>query len=419
MLSTRSARSRWKGFFRHLVLCIAACRPLAGSASGSDADFQVWMSSGFASQEREDYGAAAKAFATALRIRPGDPRAEGALGSEYRKMDRCAEAVGLLEDSLRHEPGNVLGFEDLAWCYRALGRLEDASSTLARAKKAAPRAKELYIWEGYFWADSQGIGPKTIKSFKQALAVDPEDPESNRHVGQYYLDIGDPARAKPYLEKSISQYIERKRYGEAGDAVDRLNRIDHDAAAMARAASLYERDLPNLHPGLVRQLAEIYLWQGRSGKASALYRDALTRCARTRACGHEGRAALLLGLAKSLQVQRRPAAAEAALDSALVHIRDIKNDQWHLRLAELYRAGDLYGLLGLQSKSEDCYRRIISVPDQQLPAGEVRSIFCGALVAEARWCLQSGRRKEAATLRARARALVDSSGKQLCAVEKE
>lgn len=49
----------------------------------------------------------------------------------------------------------------------------------------------------------QGLDEYALTCFKQGLSIAPDSPDANRHLGFYYLKIGDKTHAKEYLTRSF------------------------------------------------------------------------------------------------------------------------------------------------------------------------------------------------------------------------
>jgi len=98
--------------------------------------------------------------------------------------------------------------------------LKKAQSAIEKALAAAPQEAEVhalqgYIYTGNIWSDPQAEGPqyapKSIASYKQAMALQEDNPRPYHLMGVHLFYTpefwgGGPAAALPYLEKANERF---------------------------------------------------------------------------------------------------------------------------------------------------------------------------------------------------------------------
>ena len=97
---------------------------------------------GVAAFNREDYGAALRAFEAIAREDPSDPQVYLYIGSTLVATGRLEEARAALERSLRLEPRNERALMELGRVHALANRLDDAVASLSRAIEINPEFAE-------------------------------------------------------------------------------------------------------------------------------------------------------------------------------------------------------------------------------------------------------------------------------------
>jgi Flp pilus assembly protein TadD len=82
----------------------------------------------------------------------GDARGCYLLGETLREMERYREAVYPLRRSLELIPDDVHVAMALGWCYKRIGRLEDAIATLEQAVSIEPGEATLHYNLACYWS---------------------------------------------------------------------------------------------------------------------------------------------------------------------------------------------------------------------------------------------------------------------------
>ncbi len=158
---------------------------------------QVEFYLGLALYESADYAAAASALEHFRRSYAGDPRAMHLHALCLLKLDRLAEGVSLLEQSVRRNQDNLAGLVTLATSYIALQRLEEASQLLHGPLKDL-QSPEALLARGML-LNAQGRYLEAEKALRDGLALNPKLPTLRSQLGYTLMLLGDyPAAAREF-----------------------------------------------------------------------------------------------------------------------------------------------------------------------------------------------------------------------------
>ena len=131
----------------------------SGPESGSEAS---------TNKSRALMNASEDAINRAMQLDPGSVRARMILGESLRIAERYSEAIREYKAATEQQPGLAPAWAGLATSYSASGDEENA-----------------------------------LKAAAQALALDPNDADTNALVAAVYLHQGDYAKAKPYAARAL------------------------------------------------------------------------------------------------------------------------------------------------------------------------------------------------------------------------
>jgi spermidine synthase len=193
-----------------------------------------------------EYDEALQEALMARRINPEHGRARSVLynvlGSHISRAEalrgegKLREAVELLREVLRADPGSPSALVELGLIYRQTGQLERAAETIRRAVEAVPNFAEAQRALGLVNMD-RGRYEAAAQSLQRATEINPSD-----------------ARAHYYLAVALRQ----------------LGRLEEARAALEASVQLAPRALP---PRM--ELAAVYEELGRPGKAAAYLQEVL------------------------------------------------------------------------------------------------------------------------------------------------
>jgi arylsulfatase A-like enzyme/Flp pilus assembly protein TadD len=141
-----------------------------------DTDPEPWDSLGIAEWRRGEYQKAKTYYEKALSLDPTYALAAANLGALYftlygerdRKPENLVRAIEYYQKAVETDPGMNLGYRGLGVALKTAGRLPEAAAA----------------WE-------------------RAVALDPSDAFSTISLGEAYLDLGDKAKARKFLERYL------------------------------------------------------------------------------------------------------------------------------------------------------------------------------------------------------------------------
>ncbi len=211
---------------------------------------------------RNDYlNKAIDNYKEAIKADPETPLLTEELSDLYIQSGRLREAQTDAEEALRQNPNDVPARRLLARVYtKQIGDQQQNRIDESMLKKAieqyqkivelAPKDVDSLVMLGRLQKISQN-SEGAQKSYKQALAVDPENEDALTGLAMVYLDLGQNAEASDILkklaDKSPSQrslrqlasaYEQMKEYGLAAETLNRaLSMNPPDAADLKRAVA--------------------------------------------------------------------------------------------------------------------------------------------------------------------------------------
>jgi len=228
--------------------------------------------SGLALLRQGKISEAAKAFRTALLLKPDDVDAHYALGVALSHMDRehFPEAVDQFLEVLRLKPDDVDARVDLSSILAREGDSAAATTQLEQAIRLAPTNPDLFILLGKARLDFNDY-PQAIKSFEKASDLNPQLGAAHYGLGLAFARQHDNARAIQEFRRALElNPRDAFSYVELGEIY--LNTADlKEAERNLREAVNLRPDLAKPHVGL----GKVYQRENAPDKAEAAYRDAL------------------------------------------------------------------------------------------------------------------------------------------------
>ncbi|MCS6969481.1 MAG: tetratricopeptide repeat protein [Planctomycetota bacterium] len=228
---------------------------LAATASPLDAA-DYWFNLGTARERLGLYADARRAYESALQIQAQHAAAHYNLGSLYlgplaEEPEALSKAIAHLEAARSAEPRLAVAWVNLGLAYERADRPADAEAALTRALELAVGAERLQVrWQRVRWYLRQ-VPPRRLAARDELLAIlneQPDFPEANGLLGQYYFQIGDYDQALRYLTREIE--------GPAFDAKSPVDRECHYLLALiytdhrpdAQRATTHASAYYQLHP---------------------------------------------------------------------------------------------------------------------------------------------------------------------------
>ena len=151
----------------------------------------------------------------------GDPYAIFGLARVALQSGRRDEGRRLIEQLVRESPdfppghsfyaemlaadGDVAGARQQRWLAREAGRFRDADDPWLQGLNASCHdPKRLYVLATVDYQTSQsGHG---VKLFQKAIELAPEEPDGYEQLGDLYLKLGEPEKARVTLEEGLRRY---------------------------------------------------------------------------------------------------------------------------------------------------------------------------------------------------------------------
>ena len=245
-------------------------------------------------------GLAEEALRAAMRIAPNDASISIELARVLSRSDRVAQAITLLEDTVKRQPQSVPAREGLIGAYLAAGNLQAAHGAAEELEKLQPKSASGFYYAGLVAAREQHLD-ESKHDLEAALKLQPERLDVLASLarvesaqGAYDSAIG---RVRTALEQHHddtelltllgSLYFQRKDFVQAAAAFDRTRELNpgswqpHRNLALVKLATNdvngaldeYQAALA-LAPGepqLVADAARVYEKQGKVDEAIGRY----------------------------------------------------------------------------------------------------------------------------------------------------
>jgi Flp pilus assembly protein TadD len=232
------------------------------------------LSLGSAFFQRGYYDQALLSFQIALRDDPSSAEAQYSVGSVYLKLDKNAQARASFEQSVKltaNYPDTVPNaWNNLGLLATRDGRTAEAIGHFQEALRVSPD----------YWIALENLGnayrqqrrwDEARATLERAVAMRPQDPETNYSLAMVYAQTDDTARAYQYLQAALKL---RPDYPEALNNLGILflrTRRRNDAVAKfeesIRVAPEFDQSYLNL--------ARVYSLEGAPDKARAVLLDLL------------------------------------------------------------------------------------------------------------------------------------------------
>ena len=173
---------------------------------------------------------------------------------EHQKF---AEGAAILEESVKHVPGNAQLELALGVACYGLRRFDDAAAAFLRTIEIAPDAEQPYTFLGKILDQIPNQLPRVTEKFAAYEAAHPTAQAYLLHAKALDAQSVQPETALHLLEKSIAlDATGSGTHFELGTVLDRLNRFPEAAAAFEKAAQLNPNDAPT-HYRLARDYDRI------------------------------------------------------------------------------------------------------------------------------------------------------------------
>ena len=219
------------------------------------------------------FGALAQAeqlYRQALQNRPGDAELWAGLGRVCQALGRPDEAVTSLRRALALRPADGVLSNDLGVALMEQGRLDEALDCLRAATRLRLDYPEAHHNQGIVRI-RQGDPDGAALCFRRALALQPDDPVASCHLGDALAVLGEYDQAVECYRRAVQLRPELDQaWLNLGHALRGLGQHDEAVSCYERAARLRPED-----PGPLAELAAMLMHRGELEAAVARYEQAL------------------------------------------------------------------------------------------------------------------------------------------------
>ncbi|HSZ59792.1 MAG TPA: tetratricopeptide repeat protein [Tepidisphaeraceae bacterium] len=198
--------------------------------------YHAWNNLGMVLLSREQFAAAAEAFAKALPSGQAEPFNN--LGNALQGLRRFKEAVDAYQQALQLKPGYAEALCNLASALRELGRLDEASVAAKRAVLLRPDMLEarlalaLTCLKGRQWQQA-------VETLQTVLRIDPNHAGAHCYLGNALAKLDQPDEAIAAYERAAA--LDPKSavaHAELGNALRDRGQIDQALTCYRKAAML-------------------------------------------------------------------------------------------------------------------------------------------------------------------------------------
>jgi hypothetical protein len=137
----------------------------------------------------------------AVELYPEYHDAYGRIGLTYYRQKKYQEALKNYELSIKYKPNNALVYSNMGTLYFDIKDIGKAKESYRNAVRVNPRFTDGWRNLGSLNAQT-GNFPEAIKAFQEALKSAPNDATINFYLGSAYLDSGNEAAGRPYLNRA-------------------------------------------------------------------------------------------------------------------------------------------------------------------------------------------------------------------------
>lgn len=209
----------------------------------------------------------------ALEKAPGNPTLLAMLGDVERRLKHPDRAMELIEQSLKAQPDFAQARYYRALTLLDLRRRDDAIRDLEWVIQSGAKVADVYVTLGDTYIEARRY-PDAVEILSQGTHVDPVRPDLRIQLARALrlsgaldkadaqLKVVDPARAPNAV---AAQQVQQDLLAEQGALRLRQRRLPEAAAALEKALATDPESGP-----VTRDLAEVYLLQGRYKQSQAL-----------------------------------------------------------------------------------------------------------------------------------------------------
>lgn len=154
----------------------------------------------------KEYTLAEKEFRAALVLRPQDKRALYALGRVYQTQNNFPPAIQCFKQLIAQDPYYYRAYVNLALCYEAQGKIEEAGAMFKSAEQVAAKVNPSYDWAYADYAEmliKGGQNDQALQHIETAVQINPQSARDQFLLGKVLLAKDDLPSAEEHLRMSV------------------------------------------------------------------------------------------------------------------------------------------------------------------------------------------------------------------------
>jgi anaphase-promoting complex subunit 3 len=154
----------------------------------------------------KEYVLAEKALNAALELRPQDDEALYYLGRVYYTQNNFPPAIKAFNDLISRNSRNYRAYNNLALCYQAVGKIDEADKAFTKAEQIASQVNPSDDWPYANHADmlaAQGRPDEALRCIQKALQINPRSARNQYILAKVLIDKKDISGAAEHLKLSI------------------------------------------------------------------------------------------------------------------------------------------------------------------------------------------------------------------------
>ena len=140
-------------------------------------------------------------YTRAIQLYPQYHDAYGSRGLAYFRLKKYDQAFDDYQKSLQYRPGDAKVLSNMGFIYFLRNQLDKAEEVYRESIKSDPRFVDARRNLGAVMAMKKNF-PAAIEQWEEALKYDPGNVTLLNYIASAYRDMGQPEKAKPYLEKA-------------------------------------------------------------------------------------------------------------------------------------------------------------------------------------------------------------------------
>jgi serine/threonine protein kinase/tetratricopeptide (TPR) repeat protein len=224
----------------------------------------VYTTLGFALVGEGKLAEGEAAFRKAIALKPDDAIAHHDLGIALERQGKHVEAEAAFRKSIALKPDFALGYLNLSWRLSHQGKHAEAEAAYREYKNLDHDTR------GHDLAE-QGKFAEAEAAYRKAIALNPDNVEAHKHLGDALYYQGKLAEAEAVWRKGIAlKPDDTQSHKNLGQLLGLQGKLVEAEAALRKAISLKPDD-PHTHT----ILGAILDMQGKHAEAEAAYRKAL------------------------------------------------------------------------------------------------------------------------------------------------